>query len=69
MTPKRFSPTWRDYEQVLAQLDVESPFAAQALKHASRGVSAVPQSEQRASEMPHVERQLDVLSLLLMQAS
>lgn len=57
------------HEQVLAQLPVESPFAVQARKQASRGVSAAPQSTHVVWDSPQLERHAPVLSWLAMQAS
>jgi hypothetical protein len=54
---------------VLAQLDVLVPLAAQTRKQASRGDSIGPQAVQSSSEMPQVERQLEVEVSFAMQTA
>jgi hypothetical protein len=54
---------------VLAQAEVDVPFAAHTRKHASRGDSLVPQFTHTSSEYPQVERQLEVDVWFAMQTS
>jgi hypothetical protein len=55
--------------QMLVQVEVEVPLAAQTRKQASRGVSTSPQSEQVSLERPQIEAQVEVEVCCAMHSS
>jgi hypothetical protein len=54
---------------MLAQLDVEIPVSAHERKHASTGVSVVPQFMHGVDEIPQIDRHDEVLMFVAMHES